>query len=70
MNGEIFRQKSDPMKELFFSFLHSVKHSRGHRFHASFFVEGGEGRPLPCKCGSKKFFMEQLTLTLVGGREK
>ena len=34
MSDEIVRQ-SDPMKELFFSFLPMVKLSRGHRFHSS-----------------------------------
>ena len=37
MSGEIVRQ-SDPMKELFFSFLPMVKHSRGHKRFAVLLV--------------------------------
>ena len=49
MSDEIVRQKSDPMKEQFnserFSFLPSVKHSRGHRFHSS---NSEQDRSNPC----------------------
>jgi len=42
MSAEIFQQKSDPMMELFnserFSFLPSVKHSRGHKRFAVLFI--------------------------------